>query len=92
MNANDTIVTLLHDRILSFPILKKSDFIEQLAAGGEHIVFGGSAYETRFAAGLMPDFFFPILSAEDLREKALELIVSRGLAPLPDVSQDCDLT
>jgi hypothetical protein len=74
---------LIQARALPFPIETKKDFIEQMALGGETVIFRDIAYNTRFAAGLMPNFFFPLQSAEDLIAKAVELVVSRGLLPLP---------
>jgi hypothetical protein len=77
------IARLLQDRSLSFPIVTKKDFIEQMVASGEQIVFRGVVYDMRFGAGLLPDFFFPLQSADDLITKTVELIISRGLLPLP---------
>lgn len=74
---------LIQTRALRFPIVTKGDFIEQMVSSGEVIMFCGVAYDTRFGAGLMPNFFFPLQSAEDLITKAVELVVSRGLLPLP---------
>jgi hypothetical protein len=74
---------LIHVRALRFPIETKKDFIEQMVSSGEVVMFCGVAYNTRFGAGLMPNFFFPLQSAEDLITKAVELVVSRGLLPLP---------
>jgi|SRR5215469_8150365 len=82
------IASLLDERALSFPITTKKEFVEQMVASGEEIVFRGVAYETRFGAGLLPDFFFPLQSAEDLLTKAVELVISRGLLPLPESPTD----
>jgi hypothetical protein len=84
------IARLLQDRPLFFPIVTKKDFIEQMVASGEQIVFRGVAYDTRFGAGLLPDFFFPLQSADDLITKTVELIISRGLLPLPASPTDPD--
>jgi hypothetical protein len=77
------VVTLLHVRRLVFPIAESADFVEQMIAGGAQIVFDGVSYETRFGAGLLPPFLFPLLSIDDLHTKVAELLISRGLAPLP---------
>lgn len=77
------IVQLLRGRQLFFPIATKTDFVEQLVAGGDQIVFRGVAYDTRFGAELLPEFFFPLESADDLIVKTVELVVSRGLMALP---------
>jgi len=86
MSQYAELVQLLHGRPLSFPIETKADFAEQLAASGDQIEFGGVVYDTRRGAGSLPEFFFPLESADDLAIKAIELVVSRGLLPLP-VSQ-----
>jgi hypothetical protein len=71
-------------RGLSFPIASSGELGEQLAKTGEQIVFRGVCYDTRSGAELMPEFFFPLVSLEDLTVKAAELILSRGLLPFPD--------
>jgi hypothetical protein len=69
---------------MSFPIATKQQFVEQLVATGDRIVFQGRTYDTRAGAESMPDFFFPLESIDDLFVKAVELIVSRGLLPFPN--------
>jgi hypothetical protein len=78
------IADLLRGRHLAFPITTKAQFVEQMVAGGERIMFGGVSHDTRLGAGLIPEFFFPIESAEDLIGKVAELLISRGLVSLPD--------
>jgi hypothetical protein len=73
------IVRLLDNCSLSFPIPTKNDFIEQLVASRDQIEFRGVMYDTRFGAGLLPSFFFPLESADDLIVKTVELLISRGL-------------
>ncbi|MEO7084734.1 MAG: hypothetical protein ABI442_04695 [Gemmatimonadaceae bacterium] len=72
---------VLDHRNLSFPITESADFVEQMVAGGETVEFRGVVYDTRLGATLLPDFFFPLESAEDLLQKTCELLVVRGLAP-----------
>ena len=79
------IARLVSERPLAYPIETKQHFIFQMVQGGE-IYFRGTPYEPEFAANLMPEFFFPISSAQDMIEKATELVISRGLLPLPDHS------
>ncbi|MGI5148114.1 hypothetical protein ACQEVC_17335 [Plantactinospora sp. CA-294935] len=68
---------------LEYPIATKSEFVEQMSRAPQ-VTFRGVAYETRFAAALIPGFFFPISSAEDLVRKTTELLATRGLrAPSP---------
>ncbi|GIG92098.1 hypothetical protein [Plantactinospora endophytica] len=68
---------------LEYPIATKSEFVEQMSRSPE-VTFRGVAYETRFAAALIPGFFFPISSADDLIRKATELLATRGLrVPAP---------
>lgn len=74
---------LLRDRQLSFPILTKDDFVEQMSGSGRPVIFRKTSYDPKFAAGLMPEFFFPVTSAEDLLQKGVELMVARGLFKLP---------
>jgi hypothetical protein len=79
------ITRLLKERPLSFPIDSKNDFVAQMVASGEQIVFRGVSYDTQFGAALLPAFFFPLQSADDLITKIVELFVSRGLMP-PEAS------
>lgn len=74
---------LLRDRALRFPIPTKEDFVEQMAHSGRPVVFRKTQYDPHFAAGLMPEFFFPVQSADDLLQKGVELMVARGLFPIP---------
>ncbi|TMQ14056.1 MAG: hypothetical protein E6J91_16535 [Deltaproteobacteria bacterium] len=76
------IAELLRRQSFSYPINTKADFIEQMVAVSDTVVFRGVPYDTRFGAGLLPDFFFPLASEEDLVTKVAELLISRGLVPL----------
>ncbi len=80
--ASQEIGQLLQERPLSFPIATKRDFVEQLVASGDRIVFRGVTYDTRSGAALLPEFFFPLESADDLIVKTVELLVSRGLVQM----------
>lgn len=71
-------------RRLSFPIATKADFVAQMTSGDEPVLFRGESYDARFAANLIPEFFFPVASEEDLTGKAEELLIARGLTPLGD--------
>jgi hypothetical protein len=64
---------------LRYPVATKADFVDQMSRSPQ-VVFRGVTYDMRFAAGLVPRFFFPIESAEDLVGKATELLAARGLA------------
>jgi hypothetical protein len=77
------IAELLEKHSLVFPITTKEDFIEQIVATSDEVVFRGVAYSARFGAGLLPEFFFPLQSSDDLIQKTFELMISRGLLPLP---------
>jgi hypothetical protein len=68
---------------ISYPISDKSDFVAQMVSGSRAVVFRGVSYDMAFGAALMPEFFFPIISEEDLLAKAAELLISRGLLPIP---------
>jgi hypothetical protein len=63
-------------------VATKSDFVDQMSRSPQ-VVFRGVTYDMRFAAALVPRFFFPIESAEDLVGKATELLTARGLAAAP---------
>lgn len=88
MRANDLLerypelAELLRNRSFSYPVRTKADFIEQMVASSDTVVFRGVSYDARMGAGLVPDFFFPLASEEDLLTKIVELLVSRGLVPL----------
>jgi hypothetical protein len=78
------IAELLRDRPLSYPIATKEDFVEQMSGSGRPVVFRKTSYDPKFAAGLMPEFFFPVESPEDLLQKGVELMVARGLFKFPE--------
>lgn len=80
------ISALVHQRALTYPIESKEHFILQMVEAHQPICFRGKAYEAEFAAKLMPEFFFPVASEQDMIEKATELVISRGLLPLPNHS------
>jgi len=75
-------VALARARGLRFPIETKAQFIAQMLRPGGPVIFRGVAYDPEFAANLIPEFFFPIDSEQDLVAKALELLMARGLLPL----------
>jgi hypothetical protein len=77
------ICELLRERNLQFPIPTKEDFVNQMTASGKPVLFRKTSYDPRFAAGLMPEFFFPVTSPEDLLQKGVELMIARGLFPIP---------
>ncbi len=77
------IAELLRDRSLSFPIPTKENFIDQMSGSGVQVIFRKTSYDPKFAAGLMPEFFFPVVSPEDLLQKGVELMIARGLFILP---------
>jgi len=82
------IVELLRDRNLQFPIPTKENFVNQMTASGTAVIFRKTSYDPRFAAGLMPEFFFPIDSPEDLLQKGVELMIARGLFTVPQEFSD----
>jgi hypothetical protein len=77
------IAELLRDRNLVFPIPTKEDFVLQMTRPGTPVVFRKISYDPHFAAGLMPEFFFPVVSPDDLLQKGVELMIARGLFKLP---------
>jgi hypothetical protein len=76
------IAELIKGRGLVFPIVCKRDFIAQMTKSGEAICFRGVTYDPSFAAGLVPDFFFPVTCEQDMLEKAVDLITARGLSSM----------
>jgi hypothetical protein len=72
---------LLRVRKLRFPLPTKEDFVAQMAERGQ-VIFRNISYDPHFAAELMPEFFFPIKSEEDMVQKGVELMIARGLFPV----------
>jgi len=77
------IIELIRSRQLSYPVASKADFVAQMVQSGAPVVFRGKVYDPEFAAGLMPEFFFPVESERDMYRKAVDLITARGLLPMP---------
>ena len=77
------VVELVHTRRFEYPIETKAQFIVQMSVSREPIIFRGVPYDPVFGASLVPEFFFPITSEQELIGKVIELIISRGLLPLP---------
>src|SRR5215208_5582576 len=77
------LIRIARERRLPYPIASKADFVAAMAATGESVRFRDQTYPVEFAANLIPEFFFPILDEEDLVAKAGDLLVARGLSPLP---------
>lgn len=63
---------------LRYPVATKADFVVQMAQAPT-VIFHGTRYTTSPVAELIPDFFFPLTSPDDLVMKASELVASRGL-------------
>lgn len=76
------IAELVHSRHLEYPIETKAQFIAQMTRSEEPVVWRGVPYDPAFGGNLVPAFFFPITSEDDLIAKATELIISRGLYPV----------
>ena len=77
------IAEMVRERALDYPIQSKEHFVVQMTRGGRPLYFQGVAYDPEFSANLVPAFFFPVTSEQDMIEKATELITARGLVPLP---------
>lgn len=84
------IAELVRKHALRYPIQSKEEFVSQMVAKGQPVVFRGTAYDPAFAANLMPAFFFPVISPSDMVGKAMELIISRGLLPFPTAQRASD--
>ena len=81
------LLELARARGLEYPIETKERFVTQMTQSGEAVIFRGIPYDPEFGASLIPEFFFPITSEDDLVHKAMELIMSRGLVPFEQL--DC---
>jgi len=79
---HEDFVALARATGLRFPIESKAQFIAQMLRPGKPVIFRGVAYDPEFAANLIPEFFFPISTEQDLVAKAMELLMARGLLPL----------
>ena len=75
------IAALLRLRDLTYPIATKADFVRLMTRAAEPVLFRGRRYDPGFAARLVPEFFFPVTSEQDLVAKLGELLVARGLSP-----------
>lgn len=80
-SANSEIAALLRSRGLTYPIATKADFVRLMMSVPQPVVFRGRRYDAGFGAGLVPEFFFPATSEQDLVAKLEELLFSRGLSP-----------
>ena len=70
-------------RELVYPIETKREFVTQMTRSEDPVAFRGMSYDAEFAAELIPDFFFPLDSEDDLLTKASELLMARGLLAVP---------
>ena len=75
------VACLFSGRHFEYPIATKSEFAQQMAAGGVQVQFRGASYDVMQGAQLLPDFFFPLLCEDDMLDKVTELLISRGLLP-----------
>jgi len=80
------LVDLAHGCNLSYPIQTKLDFMDQMNKRRGPVLFRGSVFNVGFASSLIPEFFFPIASEDDLLGKTLELLAARGLIPIDSVA------
>lgn len=67
---------------LRYPIATKAEFVAQLSTVGS-VTFRRTEYQAA-AANLIPAFFFPVPSADELVERTMDLLVARGLAAAPE--------
>ena len=77
------VVILIRSLDLKYPIVSKAEFITMMSRSKQPVIFRGKAFEASYGASLVPDFFFPVTSEEDLILKVSELLMARGLLPLP---------
>lgn len=76
------VVGIIRALKLDYPIATQQEFVAYISSSCEVITFRGIAYDARFAANLLPPFYFPITSEQDLVGKAIELMMARGLVPM----------
>ena len=75
----DDLRQIANEPRLHYPVATKADFVAQMTQAAT-VTFRGTQYSSMPAADLVPDFFFPLTSADDLVQKASELVAARGLA------------
>jgi hypothetical protein len=75
------VLHIIRELNLEFPVATQEQFVDRIAESRDTIVFRGVPYDAAFAARLLPPFYFPIHSEEDLLAKAIELMIARGLIP-----------
>jgi hypothetical protein len=76
------VAAVIRSRNLSYPIAIKADFVALMTRSRQPVLYRGKAYDPGFGASLVPDFFFPVTSEQDLIAKVTELLMARGLLPL----------
>jgi hypothetical protein len=76
------ILPLIRSRALEYPIASKAHFLVLMNRPKRPVLFRGTAYDAGFGAGLVPEFFFPVTSEDDLITKITQLLMSRGLVAL----------
>jgi hypothetical protein len=73
---------LIRSRGLTYPITTKAEFVRLMTGAPSPVVFRRQRYDPGFGASLVPEFFFPATSEQDLLTKISELLISRGLLPV----------
>lgn len=76
------VVAVIRSRNLTYPVASKADFVALMTRSRQPVLFRGTAYDPGFGASLVPEFFFPVTSEQDLIAKVTELLMARGLLPL----------
>ena len=76
------VVAIIRDLHLEYPVVTRDDFVARISNSRDTIVFRDIAYDAAFGASLLPAFYFPITSEQDLLAKAIELMMARGLVPV----------
>jgi hypothetical protein len=82
MSLSDSeLASLIRSRDLTYPIATKAEFVHLMTRSPAPVLFRGRRYDAEFGASLVPEFFFPATSEQDLLTKIGELLISRGLLP-----------
>jgi hypothetical protein len=82
MSSSDSeLASLIRSRGLTYPIATKPEFVRLMTRSAAPVLFRGRRYDPAFGSSLVPEFFFPATSEQDLLTKIGELLISRGLLP-----------
>jgi hypothetical protein len=82
VSSHSELASLIRSRSLTYPIATKAEFVRLMTRSSAPVLFRRRRYDPGFGARLVPEFFFPAVSEQDLLTKIGELLISRGLLPV----------